>query len=1305
MPFLSWFVRDMQRANEHTRAHALYIGASILQGKTKNTATRTEALGRVAQALPSVLAALHDADARVRHAAVTWLRAAAALGKEEGGGKIKWGSEPLLGMVAAADVVQFLSALVSCSDELLSDPSHLPVFFGRALMLEKPDADAMEEDSSLAKAMSQTGKESMQELLVRQTVQLRTEDMMAQVLLLEGLHHATRPAVALPLAQDLLSSLAALSFSDKDKAHGAEAGKEGGAAAAKHGLRLRLVRIAVRLSYGHGVDAALASAGKKAPKLMAPLMDSIHKEAEEAAERHQAHAEDGGGAAAATRGGKDRTSRGVWLETLIKTLTPSLFAALDDKACQQLFTDLFTIAGKSQPNLSKAARERLRRLPLSLQHLEALFASLCTQLEEANGVEQKAGKRGKSKAGGAGDQGGSTAAPRAVAETLIVLDVLQAHQDPAHALGLMPHLFKLLAAVNESRADTLGAEDGDESLVQSLLGAILALLQAPGDKAAAGGKGSKKDAKEGVDMQALVICIRSAVSPQTRHEALNCLVELARSQPKAVLKHVMAVFAFLGESALMHDDQYSFHVIEHTIKSVIPPLVENGMQPMALLRVFVDALPSIPVHRRLRLFSTLLMLFEDDNIVEVFLMLVLAKAGAGKGSGAGRAAGTHETETIAFATAIVGQFALEKQLATAMLVLESIAAMPTSAKGLKACEDSAFAAAAGSVEELQRLQLRLVHVLSGSLGGRAFAGLLQALPVSEEESAQDTLLLLFEKVLVLQQRISQDVQGETAELDLTAMDAKSVAEAPLVVQLGRRLDELQQLVGRHLSVSGFVGTIETLLTRKDGYVQQRALQCLIHKLQLLDSGLGFQFQAMFLKLMPQLGKLAATSSKGGKEAKRTALVVQLSLCSIEHLARLFGGLARNQQALDDVVDAVVAALQHDSASVTTSACSCAAAMVWHSSTMMIDHVNSMVPALVGVLESALGPAAELTSPRRSKADEAGVLDSEAELRAQGAILALDRIVSKIPMLITPQVAKILRLLLHPAAVGAQGDSDVADAARQARHNLVTLVAPRVMVPALERACKEALSGGSSSIVEASAVALMDLVEFLCARLVEKDVSLYYMQLFRLLLEALDVRYAMLSPAAMSAGKGGRGARTPASAHAVETAVLKALEALVLKLNENRFKPLFLKMVEWASARDDTATALAAKGGKGKTAATAEDSEQQLHVMCRQVVLCRVIEALGQRLKAIMVPYFSYVMQFLLLMLSSRRALFHPLPLLFSASGAAAPEKSGKKRGRPAESDNGMPDPCKQVSAASASRVPPCAPPPVRARPCAPRAPC
>jgi len=205
------------------------------------------------------------------------------------------------------------------------------------------------------------------------------------------------------------------------------------------------------------------------------------------------------------------------------------------------------------------------------------------------------------------------------------------------------------------------------------------------------------------------------------------------------------------------------------------------------------------------------------------------------------------------------------------------------------------------------------------------------------------------------------------------------------------------------------------------------------------------------------------------------------------------------------------------------------------------------------------------------------------------------------------------------------------------------------------------------------------------QLVDKDVSLYYMQLFRLLLEALDARYLALSPTAISEGRGAR-AQGPESPLAVEAAVLKALEALVLKLNENRFKPLFLKMVEWASAREDTAAALAA-GGKRKEAKDVEESERQLHVMCRHVVLCRVVDVLGQRLKAIMVPYFSYVMEFLLLILSSRRSVFVPLPLLFSAAASSsAPEKSAKKRSRPAESDNALPDPT-----AAVRRLPPSSP--------------
>jgi hypothetical protein len=263
---------------------------------------------------------------------------------------------------------------------------------------------------------------------------------------------------------------------------------------------------------------------------------------------------------------------------------------------------------------------------------------------------------------------------------------------------------------------------------------------------------------------------------------------------------------------------------------VVPPLLKHGLSALALLRVFVNALPSIPAHRRLRLFATLLSTLENEDALGVFLTLLLAKAegpaGAAGASGSagsvaatasGGGGGMHEGEAsaVSLAVAVSGQFVLEKQLSSMNLVLESIARMPASAKALKAAKggilEEAYAAAAGSVEQLQRLQQRLVQVVNGTLGGRSFAALLQALPAQEEAGAQRLLLALFERVLELQQRISQEVEEEAEEMDLAGMSAKSLAAAAPVVQLARRLDEAQQLVGRHLSVSGFVATIQTLL--------------------------------------------------------------------------------------------------------------------------------------------------------------------------------------------------------------------------------------------------------------------------------------------------------------------------------------------------------------------------------------------------------------------------------------------------------------------------------------------------------------
>eukprot|EP00122_Pirum_gemmata_P002033 Pgem_evm1s1839 len=74
----------------------------------------------------------------------------------------------------------------------------------------------------------------------------------------------------------------------------------------------------------------------------------------------------------------------------------------------------------------------------------------------------------------------------------------------------------------------------------------------------------------------------------------------------------MSIFTFMGANFMRQDDNYSFHVIQHTIETVIPPLLRSCNSKLKVLnmildiiKVFVDAYGHIPRHRRLRLFTHL----------------------------------------------------------------------------------------------------------------------------------------------------------------------------------------------------------------------------------------------------------------------------------------------------------------------------------------------------------------------------------------------------------------------------------------------------------------------------------------------------------------------------------------------------------------------------------------------------------------------------------------------------------------------------------------------------------------------------
>ncbi|KAG6888638.1 hypothetical protein C0992_007990 [Termitomyces sp. T32_za158] len=123
-------------------------------------------------------------------------------------------------------------------------------------------------------------------------------------------------------------------------------------------------------------------------------------------------------------------------------------------------------------------------------------------------------------------------------------------------------------------------------------------------------------------------------NPQTFHQALLLMANLARLAPDSVLHHVMPVFTFMGSNVFHRDDTYSFKVVQQTVDSIVPVMAaslrRSHSQALDLyigsrdfLKVFTDAANHIPRHRRTNFFAHLVdVLGSEDFLAPVCMLLV-----------------------------------------------------------------------------------------------------------------------------------------------------------------------------------------------------------------------------------------------------------------------------------------------------------------------------------------------------------------------------------------------------------------------------------------------------------------------------------------------------------------------------------------------------------------------------------------------------------------------------------------------------------------------------------------------------------
>lgn len=358
--------------------------------------------------------------------------------------------------------------------------------------------------------------------------------------------------------------------------------------------------------------------------------------------------------------------------------------------------------------------------------------------------------------------------------------------NPAQHPKLLKGLFNILAELQHFKAQA-GSELG---FMQGLvLSSLLSIMKAH--------KLDKEMTidRSGVRADLLVDCVQKSTSPQIQNEALLLIASLAETTPELVLHSVMPIFTFMGNSVLHQNDEYSAHVIDQTIRQVIPPLIASlrkekkdpALGAASLLLSFVAAYEHVPAHRRRGLFISLVRTLGPDDFLYALLAMLAHKYGASGDAGV-------------FAVEVSSAFGVETQLQTVAKYLDLVSDVlkpnPVLSVVLLGLDDLKDADKSGVADRLLPLLPRLLSEK------RMVQRTAKILACDDMDAARirDMYSVLLEQILALAETLKK-------------------WEKNLPDAVGNVLESLLGL----LSISEFVRSVENLLDQPNDFLRRKIL--------------------------------------------------------------------------------------------------------------------------------------------------------------------------------------------------------------------------------------------------------------------------------------------------------------------------------------------------------------------------------------------------------------------------------------------------------------------------------------------------
>lgn len=781
--------------------------------------------------------------------------------------------------------------------------------------------------------------------------------------------------------------------------------------------------------------------------------------------------------------------------------TRRMWSLMKDRTKLEVAQKLLDLS-QTEGIVSEEATELLRNVPLTTEILLTFLEALQDVAQLA--TDPPASKRRRTSSSDhhrAVEVQNSPELAAALQKITLVLQLVESSA-PAEHPELLQSLFMVLSELQTFRT-LVGSELG--YLQNLVLSSLLAMMPTYRDN-----QNLKIDTSVGHG-DVLVSCIQKSSSPAVQNSALLLVAGLAKTAPDVVLHSVMPIFTFMGSSVLRQSDDYSAHVINQTIREVIPALIETfrkGRRHMVasaseLLASFVIAYEHIPSHRRQGLFISLVENLGPQDFLFALVAMFVDKYGT-------------SDSALTFTADLISHFNLETQLQTLIKFLDLAADMFRPKSNLSLV---LFGKKEGE-EEINKTALKQLTLLPHILANRSLKRDIRKLAERDDMEAA--------KIRELYAQLLEDI--------LTVADTVKSRKA-LHARCGDALSNLLNL----LSVSEFIKSVETLLDRPNVGLRQKVLRALESRVD-SEGQADPQSRAALLAFLPQL--TAVIRDSDDMHYKHTAITC------VDKISEKYG--KKDVEAVAAAASTIAGrhCLGQDDRRLRIMALLCLASLV----DVLQDGI---VPVLPEVIPQALDYLTKSID---------GV-DSDVELH-NACYALMTALAQHLPYMISGSYLEQLLAISNKSAEAPLDDDDH-DNRRQCLHFLAKQLDAKVLFTALQKNWTSAMDTGYSvsaldcfqSHSHTGANYYQAIDEFIdvlglgidkhSKASISKNVS----SLSAILLGALDLRR-------LEQAKGSTKADKLAE---LEAAVNDVALKMVFKLNDAAFRPIFSQLIEWSSS--------------------------------------------------------------------------------------------------------------------------------------------